>query len=116
MNISDRAQALRRTYPLISTKAARYMHKTPDDIKRRGATIKVWLVMWSDDGRATLHHTSFNRLRPMSVTEWAGWLQAQAPDIFVDRVLPYVNRSYGSAWNIARVLGWHFSKKTARTQ
>lgn len=113
MKLKDRIEALRRTYPKISRVHARYLHAQPADLKKKGKTITVWLVLWSDDGRVSMHRTQFARTRAMTVIEWAGWLQVNAPQIMVNSVLAYVNRAFGSAWNIERVFGWHFSRGKA---
>lgn len=116
MKIKDRIEALRRSYPRISAVHARYLHAKPEDVKKRGKTIVVWAVMWADDGRVSLHKTEFARMRSMTVIEWAGWLQVNMPQVMVNSVLAYANRSFGSTWNIDRVFGWHFAakKKAAR--
>jgi hypothetical protein len=116
MKIKDRIAALRRTYPRISIVNARYLHATAADEKKKGKTIVVWIVMWSDDGRVSLHRTDFARNRAMTVIEWAGWLQVNMALIMVNSVLPYANRSFGATWNIDRMFGWHFAprKKAAR--
>jgi len=117
MKMSDKIAMLRKARPLISIEYAKYLHAKPADLNKRGARIVVYLVLWSDDGRVSLHKTEFGKERPMHVAEWAGWLQVHSPRIFVDNVLPFVNRAFGSAWNIDRVFGWHFvigSKRKAR--
>lgn len=111
MNITDRAKSLQRTHPHISAKHARYLYRAATDLDKRASMIKVWIVMWADDGRAALHHTTFSKKRPMSVSEWASWLQVHAPGVLVDNVMPYVNRTFGSSWNIDRIFGWHFTRR-----
>lgn len=113
MKIRDRIAALRRTYPNISRAHARYLYADSDALKKKGKKIVVWAVLWSDDGRVSFHRTEFGRQRRMSVPEWAGWLQVNAPQIFVESILAYANRTFGSTWNIERVFGWHF-EATAR--
>ena len=116
MKIRDRIESLRRTLPLISTAYGRYMHAKPADMNKRGRKIVLWVVIWSDDGRVSLHRTEFSKMRAMSAAEWGGWLQVNLPEIMINSVLAYVNRSFGSTWNIDRVFGWHFAsaKRTRR--
>lgn len=112
MKIKDQIQAMRRTYPLISKAHARFLYSKASDLNRKGRSIMVHMVLWSDDGRVSFHRTNFTRTRAMSVIEWAGWLQANAPTVMVNSVLAYVNRTFGSTWNIDKVFGWHFSKRS----
>lgn len=114
MKIKEQAEALRRTYPNISAAYSRYMLAQPSDFKRRGKSIVLWAVFWSDDGRVSLHQTEFARDRSMTAIEWAGWLQVNMPAIMVNSVLAYMNRSFGSTWNVDRVFGWHFAGRKAR--
>lgn len=111
MQIRDRIDALRRVYPRINNTHARYLHKKPEDLQRRGKIITVYLLLWSDDGRVSIHRSIFKKTRTMSVIEWAGWLQVNGPLIFINSVLPYVNRTFSSSWNIETVIGWHFGRK-----
>ena len=111
MKIKDRMEALKRTYPNISRRHARFLYGRPGDMSRRSKKITVWMVLWSEDGRVSLHKTGFEKKRPMSVAEWSGWLVVNAPDVFKDSVLAYVNRTFGSSWNIERVIGWHFTTR-----
>lgn len=114
MNITDRAKALQRTLPLIHRGYANYMHAKPADTGKKGKRIVLWAVLWSDDGRVSLHRTDFVRQKAMTVPEWAGWLQVNAPQIMKNSVLAYANRTFGSTWNIDRVFGWHFTTKARK--
>lgn len=116
MKIRDRIAALRRTYPNISRSHARYLYADREALKLKGKKIIVWAVLWSDDGRVSLHRTEFGRQHRMSVPEWAGWLQVNGPLIFVESILAYANRSFGSSWNLERVFGWHFESAKKRTK
>lgn len=109
--IRDIIESMRRTHPLISKVHARYLYAKPADLSRKGRRIVVYLILWSDDGQVSWHKTTFDRKRPMSVVEWAGWVQVNAPTVFVNNVLPFINRSHASTWNIDRVFGWHFATR-----
>ena len=111
LTIKDKAAALRRVYPNISRRNARFLYGDVSDLKRRGKKIIVLAVLWSSDGRVSMHSTVFSKERPMSVAEWGGWLQVHAPGIFTGSVLAYANRTFGSTWNIDRVFGWHFASR-----
>lgn len=109
MKIRDRIESLRRTFPNIHEPSARYLYNKPADMAKKGKTIVLITMLWSLDGRASMHRTLFNKKRAMTVPEWAGWLQANSREIMTNSVLAYVNRSFGSAWQIDRVFGWHFA-------
>lgn len=108
MKISDKIAPLRRSFPHISVDNGKYLYKTAADLNKRGDRIVMYILLWSDDGRVSLHRTEFGKSKRMHVAEWSGWLQVNAPRILVDNVLPFVNRSFGSGWNIDRIFGWHF--------
>ena len=114
MNITDRVRALQRTLPLIHRGYANYLHAAAADVNKKGKRIVLWSILWSDDGRVSFHRTDFVKKRPMSVPEWAGWLQVNAPHIMKNSVLAYSNRTFGSTWNIDRVFGWHFARRAAK--
>lgn len=112
LTMKERIEGLQRLYPLMSPANARFMYAKPADLRRLGTTIVLWSVLWSDDGRVSMHQTKFEKGRPMSVPEWAGWLQVNAPHVLRSSVLASINRSFGSTWNIDRVFGWHFTGAT----
>ncbi len=116
MKIKDRIESLRRSLPNISTAYGRYLYAQPSDLNKKARRIVLWTVIWSDDGRVSLHRTMFEKKRPMSVAEWGGWLQVNLPEIMVNSVLAYVNRSFGSTWNIDRVFGWHFAASARKAR
>jgi hypothetical protein len=109
MKLKDTLGLLRKTRPRMSIDLAKYLYDKPSDLNKRGDRIVMYVLIWSDDGRVSMHHTEFGKSRRMSAAEWAGWIKVNAPRILVDNVLPYVNRSFGSGWNIDRVFGWHFT-------
>lgn len=113
MKIKDRIAGLRRTFPLIDPRLARFLHAKAADAKKKGKKIVLYTVLWSDDGRVSLHRTTFVKHQAMSAQEWAGWLQVNTPRIMANSVLAYVNRAFGSTWNIDRVFGWHFDSSRA---
>lgn len=113
MKVADKITALRRALPYIDFQNARFMYAKPEERAKRTKRIVIWCVLWSDDGRVSLHRTAFVRKRAMSVAEWAGWLHVNAPDVLKNSVLAYVNRSFGSSWNIERVFGWHLASSRA---
>jgi hypothetical protein len=114
MKVRDTVDGLQRTYPNISVAYGRFMYVGLEDFKRRGKTTVLWVLFWSDDGRVSFRKTTFSRERAMSVPEWGGWLQVNAPGILVGNAIPYMNRNFGSTWNIDKVFGWHFSRRKAR--
>lgn len=112
MTVQQRIRGLQQSLPLIAPEHARFMHARASDLNKRGAKVLVWAVLWSDDARVSLHKTLFEKSRPMSVPEWALWLEVHAPHVFRNSVLASINRSYGSTWNIDRVFGWQFVGET----
>lgn len=109
MMIKEQVEALRRTYPRISISNARQLYAELPELKKRGKRIVLWTVLWAADGRVSLHRTQFEKKRPMSAPEWAGWLQVNLPEVMKNTTLAYLNRTFGSSWNIDRVFGWHFA-------
>jgi len=115
MKLRDRIASIRRTFPLIHPGFGRFLHAKPSDINRRSKQIVLVTVLWSADGRVSLHRTAFERKQSMSVAEWSGWLQVNSPKIMSNSVLAYVNRAFGSSWNIDRVFGWYIApRRSAR--
>lgn len=111
MKLRNRIEALRKTYPRFGP--ARYLHATREDLRKRGKAIVLYSLLWSDDGRASLHKTEFSK-DVMTVGQWAEWLQANVPEVLRNNVLAYVNRTFGSLWSIERIVGWHFASDPRR--
>lgn len=107
MKIKDRIAALRRQYPKIGR--GRYLYARSSDLAKRGHKVKVYALMWSDDGQVSLHATVFEKGERWSVVQWADWLILNGPNVYANQVLAYVNRTTGSEWRIDRVFGWHFT-------
>jgi len=105
LKIRDRISALRRVYPSIDP-ATRYLYAGRLNRKASSARVAIYLVAWSTDGRVTLHRTEFQKT-PMTVAEWWRWLDAHAPNIVLNQVRSYMNRTFGSTWNIEQIFGWH---------
>lgn len=114
LKLADRILALKRVYPLTDVAKSRFLYSRPADLLRRGDTISLWVLLWSDDGLVSIRQTKFVRAHAMTADEWADWLSVHAPKILRDNVLAFVNRSFGTTWNIERVVGWHFSKRDKR--
>lgn len=106
LKLKDKAEALRRTYPNIDP-ATLYMYDGKLRKSRRGTSVALHVIAWSEDRRVTLHQTVF-RKNNMNVTEWSAWLREHAPKILYNQVRAYMGRTFGSRWNIERVFGWHF--------
>lgn len=107
MKIGKRLEALRRSYPRIGP--ALYLHATKDELRKRGNSIILYSILWSDEGRVSLHRTEFKKKYIMTVPQWADWLQANVPDVMRNSVLAYANRAGNDSWNIDRIVGWHFN-------
>lgn len=108
VKLRNRISGLRKTYPRIGP--SRYLYATRADLKKQGVGIVVLIVLWSDDGRVSLHRTRFTKKQAMNVREWSDWLHANVPDVLRNNVLAYVNRTFGSTWSIDRLFGWHFAR------
>lgn len=108
MKLQDRIAALQRAYPRRDGPMC-FMHTDKGDLRKQGRQIVVYLLMWADDARVSLHKTEFTKTRDMSVREWADWLEASAEEVLNGNVVAYVNRTFGSTWTIERIVGWHFT-------
>jgi hypothetical protein len=101
-------------YPRIGP--ARYLYTTPADLRKSGKAIAVLSLVWSDDGRTSIHKTIFDKTHERTVQQWADWIHLNLEDVLRNNVLAYMNRAFGSLWTVDRVIGWHFvrSKRRAR--
>ncbi len=107
LTIREDIASLKRAYPLINRGMGRFLHARQTDITKRSKRAVLLLMLWSDDGRASLHRTKFERTRAMSATEWSNWMQANSRSICIEKVIPYLNRTTGVTWNIDRAFGWY---------
>ena len=108
MKVSARLRALKRVYPLVDMSNGRFMHATKRDLKKSGPSVKVYVIVFADDGRVSVHNTIFDRTHSRTVPQWADWLREHAPSVFKNQVLANLNRTYGGQWSIHRVIGWSF--------
>lgn len=107
LSLREEIELVRRVHPLIDRASARFLYRTEKDRNRRSKKAVLLLLIWSDDGRASLHHTIFTRKRAMGVSEWAGWMLTNSRGVAINSVIPYLNRAKGSTWNIERAFGWY---------
>lgn len=107
--IRESIDRLRRAYPLTTPGVPRLVFARAGDLRRRARGVTVYLLLWADDGRVSLHASDIDKTRGMSPVEWSDWLAVNVPTIAVESVLPFVTRTYGSTWNIERVAAWHLA-------
>jgi hypothetical protein len=112
MKLGERIRALQRMYPRIGP--ARYLHATSADLRKSGKAIAVLSLLWSEDGRVSIHKTVFDKTRERTVQQWADWLHSSLDDVLRNNVIAYVNRTFGSLWTVDRVIGWHFVRTKRR--
>lgn len=112
--IRESIDRLRRAYPLTTPGVPRLVFARAGDLRRRARGVSVYLLLWAADGRVSLHASDITKTRGMSISEWSDWLAVNMPDIAVDYVLPFVNRAYGSTWNIERIAAWHLEAPRGR--
>lgn len=109
--IRDRISALRRAFPNIDPRT-RYLYAGRLNRKLIGTRAAIYILAWSTDGRVTLHRTEF-RKPPMTVADWATWLNTHAPGIVLNQVRSFMNRKYGSTWYVEQIFGWHLVSEGA---
>lgn len=110
-NLSDRLRALRRVFPNTSMEHARYLYASKKDLRKGGHSINLYMIVWSEDGRVSLHSTIFEKSKLLTPADWADWLRDHAPEVLKNQVLANLNRTYGSIWNIDKIVGWSYREK-----
>jgi hypothetical protein len=108
LKLKDVIGTLKRVYPKIDPKT-RFMYSGKLDRTAVSNAVAVYIIAWSDDGRATLHKTVF-RKPGLTMRQWDAWLHAHAPRVINEQVRAYMNRTQGSRWHIEKVFGWHFDR------
>lgn len=107
LKLRDQILMLRRVYPKIDPKT-RFLYEGRLNKRAVGDAVMVHMIAWSEDGRVTLHKTIFRR-KGLSIVQWHEWLKEHAGKVLRNQVRTYMNRTFGSIWNIDKIIGWHFT-------
>lgn len=106
--IKDVIARLKLHFPKIDSRT-RFLYDGRLDRKAKSNAVKIYIIAWSDDGRATIHETIF-RKPGLSLMQWHAWLREHTQNVVQNQVRAYMSRVYGSNWHIEKIFGWHFDR------